>query len=61
MAHCSLYKMFPSLDIDDIPGYPNHFSPIWEKNCPKFDGNSSLAITYVVNFLKYFLEIDVTH
>jgi hypothetical protein len=33
----------------------------WVNNCPKFDGDPSLDITHVVNFLKYVLEIDVTH
>jgi hypothetical protein len=61
MAPWSLHKMFPSLDIEDVLGYPNHFSPGWGNNCPKFDGDLSLAITHVVNFLKYVSEIDVTH
>jgi hypothetical protein len=60
-AHWSLHRMFPSLDIKDILRYPNHFSPYWGNNCPKFDGDPSLAITHVVNFLKYVLDIDVTH
>jgi hypothetical protein len=38
MAPWSLHEMFPSLDIKDVPGYPNHFSPDWGDNCPKFDG-----------------------
>jgi hypothetical protein len=53
--------MFPCLDIEHVPGYPNHFSQGWGKNCPKFDGDPSLAIYHVVNLLKYVSEIDVTH
>jgi hypothetical protein len=53
--------MFPSLDIEDILGYPNQFSLGWGNNYPKFDGDPSLAITHVVNFLKLFSNIDVTH
>jgi hypothetical protein len=42
-------------------GYPNHFSPNWLDNCPKFDGDPSSAITHVVKFLKYTSEINVIH
>jgi hypothetical protein len=30
----SLHKMFPALDIQNVPGYLNHFSGDWVKNCP---------------------------
>jgi hypothetical protein len=30
-------------------------------NCPKFDGDPFLAISHVVNFLKYVSEIGVRH
>jgi hypothetical protein len=53
--------MFPSIVIKNIVGYPNHFSPDWGNNCPKFDGDLSLAITHVVKFLKYTSEINVIH
>jgi hypothetical protein len=61
MACWLLQKMFPSLDIEDVSGYPNHFSPGWGNNYPKFDEDPSLAITHVVNLLRYVSEIDVTH
>jgi hypothetical protein len=61
MAPWSLHEMFPSLDIKDVPRYPNHFSPDWGDNCPKFDGDPSLAIAHVVKVLKYVSEINVTH
>jgi hypothetical protein len=61
MVCWSLHIMFPSLNIEDILGYPNHFSSGWGSNCLKFDGDPSLNITYVVNFLKYISKIDVTH
>jgi hypothetical protein len=44
----SLHKMFPTLDIQDIPGYPNLFPLDWVNNCPKFDENPSLVIPHVV-------------
>jgi hypothetical protein len=53
--------MFPFVDIQDILGYPNHFCPGWGNKCPKFDGDPSLAITHVVNFLKDVSETNVTH
>jgi hypothetical protein len=61
MAPWSLQNVFPSLDIEDVPRYPNHCFLGWGKIFPKFDGDSSLAITNVVNLLKYSLDIDVTH
>jgi hypothetical protein len=61
MVRWSLHIMFPSLDIEVIMGYPNHFSLGWGSNCLKFDGDLSLTITYVVSFLKYVSNIDVTH
>jgi hypothetical protein len=61
MAPWELHEMFPSLDINNIPGYPNHFSPDWLDDCPKFDGDPSSAITHVVKFLKYASKINVIH
>jgi hypothetical protein len=61
MAPWELHEMFPSLDIKNVSGYPNHFSLDWGDNCPKFDGDPSLAITHVVKFLKYTSEINVIH
>jgi hypothetical protein len=61
MEPWSLHKKIPSLDIEDVLGYPNHFSLGWGNNYPKLDGDSSLDITHIVNFLKYVSEIDVTH
>jgi hypothetical protein len=61
MAHCSLHRMFPSLDIEHVMGYPNHVFTGWGNNCPKFDAYLSLDIAHVVNLLRYVSEIDVAH
>jgi hypothetical protein len=54
----SLHKRFPALDIS---GYPNPFPLGLVDNCPKFDGNPSLASPHVTKFLDYFLETKVRH
>jgi hypothetical protein len=61
MAPWELHEMFPSLDINNVPGYPNHFSSDWGNDCPKLDGDLSSAITHVVKFLKYTSKINVIH
>jgi hypothetical protein len=35
--------MFPSLDIENILGYPNYFSLRWGNNCPTFYGDPSVT------------------
>jgi hypothetical protein len=61
MNKWSLQKMFPSLNVEDIPGYPNYFPPRLVRKCPKFNGDPLLAITHVENFLRYVSESSVTH
>jgi hypothetical protein len=61
MAPWEIHEMFPSLDIKNVLGYPNQFSPDWGDNCPKFDGDLSSVITHVVKFLKYTSDINVIH
>ena len=61
MAPWSLHEMFPSLDIKDIPGYPNNFSLYSRYNCQNFDRSPSLIVTHVVNLFKYTSEIDAMH
>jgi hypothetical protein len=61
MAPWELHEIFPSLDIKNFLGYPNHFSLDWGGNCPKFDGSPSLVVTHVVKFLKYVSNIDMMH
>jgi hypothetical protein len=49
-------KMYPSIDFERFLGYPNYFDISWGRNCPKFDGDPSLAITHVVEFLEVYLR-----
>jgi hypothetical protein len=53
MVPWELHEVFPSLDIKDVFGYPNHFSLDLGDNCPKFDGDTKFSITHVVKFLEY--------
>jgi hypothetical protein len=55
------HNVYPSLDVQNVPGYPNHFSTEWRENFPKFDGDPSLAVTHVVNYMKYALSLNVLH
>jgi len=61
MEPWELHEMFPSLDIMNILGYPNHISSDWLDDWLRFDGDPYLAITHVLKFLKYNLEINVIH
>jgi hypothetical protein len=54
----SLYKRFSTLNIS---GYPNPFPLGLVDNCPKFDGNPSLAKPHVTKLLKYVSETKVRH
>jgi hypothetical protein len=55
------HKVYPSFDVQDIPGYPNHCSPKWRESCPKFDGDPALAVTHVMNYMKYASSLNVLH
>jgi hypothetical protein len=53
--------VYPSFDVQDIRGYPNHCSPEWRESCPKFDGDPTLAVTYVMNYMKYASSLNLLH
>jgi hypothetical protein len=55
------HKVYPSLDVQNIPGYPNHFSIEWRENFPKFNGDPALAVTHVMNYMKYASSLNVLH
>jgi hypothetical protein len=57
----AFHKAYPSFDVQDIPRYPNHCSSEWRESCPKFDGDPTLAITHVMNYMKYALSLNVLH
>jgi hypothetical protein len=43
MAPWEFNELYP-LDFKDILRYPNKLPPKWEKNIPKFDGDSFFLI-----------------
>jgi hypothetical protein len=55
------HKVYPFFDVHDIPRYPNHCSLEWRACCPKFDGDPALAVTHVVNDMKYASNLNVLH
>jgi hypothetical protein len=55
------HKVDPSFDVQDIPGYPNYCSLEWRESCSKFDGDPALAVTHVVNYMKYASSLNVLH
>ena len=55
------HKVCPSLDIQNIPGYPNHCSSEWRESCPKFNGDPTLVVIHVINYMKYASSLNVLH
>jgi len=55
------HKVYPSIDVQNILGYPNYCSTEWRASCPKFSGDPTLAVTHVVNYIRYALSINVLH
>jgi hypothetical protein len=65
MASCDLpwefHNVYPSLDVQNVPGYPNHCPIEWRELFPKFDGDPALTVTHVVNYMKYASSLNVLH
>jgi hypothetical protein len=61
MAPWEFHKKFATLDVKGILSYPNHYSPKWLEYLPIYDGDASLAIPHIVNFLRYISDINVSH
>jgi hypothetical protein len=57
----TFHKLYLSIDVHNIPGYPNHFSMKWRASFPKFNGDPSLAVTHVINYMKYASSFNVRH
>jgi hypothetical protein len=57
----AFHKVYLSFDVQDIPGYPNHYSTEWRENFPKFDSDQALTITHVMNYMKYVSSLNVVH
>jgi hypothetical protein len=52
------HNVYPSLDVQNVSGYPNHCPTEWRANCPKFDSDPALAVTLVANYMKYVSSLD---
>jgi hypothetical protein len=57
----AFHNVYPSLDVQNVPGYPNHCPTEWRASCPKFDGDPALTLTHVVNYMKYASSLNVLH
>jgi hypothetical protein len=55
------HNVYPSLDVQNIPGYPNHFSVEWREIFPEFDVDLALAVTHVMEYMKYASILNVLH
>jgi hypothetical protein len=55
------HKAYPSFDVQDIHGYSNHFSSKWRARVPRFNGDPTLTVTHVINYMKYASSLDVLH
>jgi len=51
--------VYLSLDVHNVPGYPNHCPTEWRANCPKFDSDLALAVTHMANYMMYVSSLDV--
>jgi hypothetical protein len=61
MAPWDFHERYPFIDVDNLPGYPNHRLSKWADNCPKHDGDRSLAITYVEKFIRCTTRLKMIH
>jgi hypothetical protein len=61
MAPWSFHVLYPSFDVEGIPGYPNELPPNWKDSIPKYDGDCNFAISHVTSFLEFISSINVTH
>jgi hypothetical protein len=53
--------VYPSIDVQNVLGYPNHCSIEWRGIFSKFDGDPSLPVTHVMNYMKYASSLNVLH
>jgi hypothetical protein len=61
MTPWQFHEQFSTVDVNGVHGFPNHYSPNWLNDLPRYDGDPSLAIPHIENFLRYISEINVTH
>jgi hypothetical protein len=54
-------KVYPSIEVQNTFGYPNHSHIECRENFHKFDGDPTLAVTHVVNYMMYASGINVLH
>jgi hypothetical protein len=55
------HKVYPSIDVQGIPRYPNYFHMEWSSSYPKFSGDPTLVVTHVMNYMRYASSINVLH
>jgi hypothetical protein len=55
------HKVYPSFDVQDILDIQIISPTEWRESCPKFNGDPTLAVTHVVNYMKYASSLDVLH
>jgi hypothetical protein len=57
----AFHNVYPSLDVQNVLGYPNHCPTEWRASWHKFDDDPALAVTHVMNYMKYALSLNVLH
>jgi hypothetical protein len=58
MEPLDYHERYPSIDFENILGYPNEFDVRWLEDYPKFKG---LVIIHIVEFFKYLWEVKSHH
>lgn len=61
MVLWGLHKIFPAMDVKEVPGYLNPWDTNCRKNNPKFNGDPSSVVDHVVKFLKNTSKINMVH
>jgi hypothetical protein len=56
-----LHKVYPSIDVQNIPRYPNHCSTEWRASFHKFYVDRALLVTHVMNYMKYASRLNLFH
>jgi len=61
MVPWDFHERHPFNDITNFLGYPNHNPWEWRDNCPQYDGNPTVTVSHVLQFLKYVSHLKIPH
>jgi hypothetical protein len=53
--------MYSTLDIKEIPGYPNKPPPKYDKNLPRFSDDPCSVVPHILSFVRYVSTFQGRH